>query len=70
MNNSQSLKEYVNKIKTLKNEINVDLDGNIADIIKDPKAWAEQLAESMITRNVDKIIKARKLGEEFGRKIN
>jgi len=64
------LKEFVNKIKDLKDEINVELDGNIADIIKDPRSWAESLAESMIARNADKIIKSRKLGEEFGKKIN
>tara|TARA_Y100001937_G_C6909714_1_gene236980 strand:+ start:338 stop:544 length:207 start_codon:yes stop_codon:yes gene_type:complete len=64
------LKEFVSKIKDLKDEINVELDGNIADIIKDPKSWAESLAESMIVRNADKIIKSRKLGEEFGKKIN
>tara|TARA_Y100000004_G_scaffold66817_1_gene74908 strand:- start:2187 stop:2393 length:207 start_codon:yes stop_codon:yes gene_type:complete len=64
------LKEFVNKIKDLKDEINVELDGNIADIIKDPKSWAESLAESIIARNADKIIKSRKLGEEFGKKIN
>ncbi len=64
------MKEFVSKIKDLKDEINVELDGNIADIIKDPKSWAESLAESMIVRNADKIIKSRKLGEEFGKKIN
>lgn len=64
------MKEFVSKIKDLKDEINVELDGNIADIIKDPRAWAESLAESMIARNADKIIKSRKLGEEFGKKIN
>ena len=64
------MKEFVNKIKDLKDEINVELDGNIADIIKDPRSWAESLAESMIARNADKIIKSRKLGEEFGKKIN
>ena len=64
------MKEFVNKIKDLKDEINVELDGNIADIIKDPRSWAESLAESMIVRNADKIIKSRKLGEEFGKKIN
>ncbi len=64
------MKEFVNKIKDLKDEINVELDGNIADIIKDPKSWAESLAESIIARNADKIIKSRKLGEEFGKKIN
>ena len=69
-NNSQSLKEYVSKIKNLKDNINIDLDGDIADIIQDPKTWAESIAEAMIAQNAEKLIQARKLGEEFAKTIN
>ena len=66
------MKEYVNKIKSLKDNISVDLKGDIADIIKDPKSWAEAVAEVIIAREANKLIQARKLGEEFakGLKIN
>ena len=68
--NSQSLKEYVSKIKDLKDNIAVELKGDVADIIKDPKVWAEAVGEAIIAQNADKIIKSRKLGEEFGKRIN
>ena len=63
------MREYVNKIKTLKDNINVDLKGDIADIIKDPRAWAEAVAENFIAQNADKLIQARKLGEGFANEI-
>lgn len=63
------MKEYVNKIKDLKDNISVDLNGDIADIIKDPRAWAEAVAEKIIAENADKLIQARKLGEDFAGKI-
>lgn len=64
------MKEYVSKIKNLKDNINIDLDGDIADIIQDPKTWAESIAEAMIAQNAEKLIQARKLGEEFAKTIN
>ena len=64
------MKEFVNKIKELKDSIKVDFKGDVADIIKDPRIWAETVAESIIVDNADKIIKSRKLGEEFGKRIN
>ena len=64
------MKEYVNKIKDLKNNISIDLKGDIADIIKDPRTWAESVAEVMIAQNADKLIQARKLGEKFAQEIN
>ena len=63
------MKEYVSKIKELKDNISVDLKGDIADIIKDPKSWAESVAEVIIANNADKLIKARKLGENFANEI-
>ena len=64
------MKEYVNKIKDLKDNIKVDLKGDISEIIVDPKSWAEQVAEVIIAENADKLIQSRKLGEEFGKAIN
>ena len=64
------MKEYVNKIKELKDNISIDFEGDISDIIKNPRKWAESVAESAIAKNADKIIRSRKLGEEFGKRIN
>ena len=64
------MKEYVNKIKDLKDNIKVDLKGDISEIIVDPKSWAEQVAEVIIAENADKLIQSRKLGEEVGKAIN
>ena len=63
------MKEYVNKIKDLKDNISVDLKGDIADIIIDPKSWAESVAEVIIAQEANKLIQARKLGEDFANEI-
>ena len=62
------MREYVSKIKDL-HKINIEIDGDIGEIIKDPKAWAEKTANKILLQNVKKITKARKLGEEFGEAI-
>ena len=64
------MKEYVSKIKELKDNISIDLKGNIADIIEDPKKWADTLSEMIVAKNAEKIIIARKLGESFANEIN
>ena len=63
------MKKYVSNLKDLKNNISIDLKGDVSDIIKAPKSWAEAVAEAEIVRYAHKIIEARKLGEEFGNKI-
>ena len=69
MSNNQSLREFVSKIKDL-NKIDIDIDGDIAEVMVDPKAWAEKVTNKILLQNVNKIMKSRKLGEEFGRAIN
>ena len=64
------MKEYVSKIKELKDNISIDLKGNIADIIEYPKKWADTLSEMIVEKNAEKIIIARKLGESFANEIN
>ena len=68
MSNNQSLRESVSKIKEL-NKIDIDIDGDISEIIADPKAWGESIANKILLQNVNRIMKARKLGEEFGESI-
>ena len=69
MNNNQSLRESVSKIKDL-NKFDIDIDGDISDIIADPKTWAEAITNKILLQNVNRITKARKLGEEFGKRLN
>ena len=68
MSNNQSLRESVSKIKDL-NKFDIDIDGDIAEIIEDPKAWAEKITNKILLQNVNRIMKARKLGEEFGKRL-
>ena len=62
------MRESVSKLKEL-NKIDVEIDGDISEIIADPKAWAESMINKILLQNVNKIMKARKLGEEFGENI-
>ena len=66
--NSQSLKEFVNKVKKLR-DFNIELEGNIEEILKDPRAWADKIAEEQIVLHSDKIKSSKKLGEEFANAI-
>ena len=66
--NNQSLRESVSKIKDL-NKFDIDIDGNISEIIADPKTWAESIVNKILLENVNRIMKARKLGEEFGESL-
>ena len=68
MSNNQSLRESVSRIKEL-NKIDIEIDGDISEIIADPKAWGEAMANKILLQNVNRIMKARKLGEEFGKKL-
>ena len=67
--NNQSLREYVSKLKEL-HKIDIEIDGDISEIIADPKAWGESIANKILLKNVNKIMKSRKLGEEFGESIS
>ena len=41
----------------------------IQEIILNPRAWAEKIAEKEIVRNLEKYKKAKKLGEAFAKEI-
>ena len=62
------MRESVSKIKDL-NKFDIDIDGDISEIIADPKTWAESIVNKILLENVNRIMKARKLGEEFAKKI-
>ncbi len=62
------MRESVSNLKEL-NKIDIEIDGDISEIIADPKAWGESMANKILLQNVNRIMKARKLGEEFGESI-
>ena len=62
------MRESVSNLKKL-NKIDIEIDGDISEIIADPKAWGESMANKILLQNVNRIMKARKLGEDFGKKI-
>ena len=68
MSNNQSLRASVSKIKDL-NKFDIDIDGDIAEIIEDAKVWAEKITNKILLQNVNRITKARKLGEDFGKTL-
>ncbi len=62
------MREFVSKIKDL-HKFDIDIDGDISEIIADPKTWGESIANKILLENVNRIMKSRKLGEEFGKKL-
>ena len=66
--NSRSLKKHVKQLKEL-HQFDIELEGNIKEIIADPGAWAEKFAESAILKEVPRYLKAKNLGENFAREI-
>ncbi len=47
------------------NNVEVELDGSIEEIIKNPIEWGEKQAEQFILASQDKYLEAKQLGEEF-----
>lgn len=47
------------------NNVEVDLDGNIEDIVQDPVAWGERQVEKIILKYQDNYFEAKQLGKEF-----
>ena len=62
------MREFVNKVKKIR-DFNIELEGNIEEILKDPRAWASKITEEQIVLHSDKIKSSKKLGEEFANAI-
>ena len=67
--NSQSLIEYAKKLKQL-NKFDIEFEGNVANIIENPKEWAKEFAEQAIIQNIPRYLEAKKLGKEFANGIS
>ena len=58
------MREYAKKLKQL-NKFDIEFEGNVANIIENPKEWAEKFAEQAIIQNIPRYLEAKKLGKEF-----
>lgn len=62
--NSQFLLNSVRKLDKI-NDIEFELEGSVAEIIKDPTAWGERQVEKLILQFQDEYFEAKNLGEDF-----
>ena len=67
--NSQSLRKLVKQLKELHQSLEINLDGDIEDIMANPQEWAEDIAEDAVVKEVPRYLKAKTLGEYFAREI-
>ena len=58
------MKQFVIKLKDL-NRFDLNLEGNIEEVLANPRAWAEKIGQEMLVKESSRIKKAKKLGEEF-----
>ena len=63
------MKRFVIKLKEL-NSFDLELTGNIEDVLADPKAWAESIGEKLLAQEAFRIKKAKQLGEEFANDLD
>ena len=57
------------QLKELHQSLEINLEGDIEDIMTNPQEWAEQSAEDVVVREVPRYLKAKTLGENFAREI-
>ena len=61
--------EYTKKLRKL-NKFDIEFEGDVKEIIKNPKEWAKKFAEQTVIKNIPRYIKAKKLGKGFADEIN
>ena len=66
--NSQYLKKHAKSLRELL-KFDVELTGEIEDILDNPQEWAEKFAEDALLKELPRYRKAKKMGEDFARKI-
>ena len=57
------------QLKELHQSLEINLDGDIEDIMKNPQEWAENIAEDVVVKEVLRYLKAKTSGENFAREI-
>ena len=66
--NKDSLINFAKELDKL-NDVNITLKGNIEAILDDPLVWAEEQAVNAIGQNLERLVDARELGEQFMKDI-
>jgi len=67
--NKDSLINFAKELDKL-NDVNITLTGNIEAILDDPLVWAEEQAVNAVGQNLERLVDARELGEQFMKDIN
>ena len=57
------------QLKELHQSLEINLEGDIEDIMANPQEWAEKFAEDTLMNEVPRYLKAKTLGENFAREI-
>lgn len=60
--------KFAKKLKEL-NKLDIEFEGNIEDIIDNPREWAELFTEKSIIENIPRYLNAKELGKEFASEI-
>tara|TARA_R100001594_G_scaffold40009_1_gene71839 strand:+ start:2801 stop:2986 length:186 start_codon:yes stop_codon:yes gene_type:complete len=58
----------VKQLKELQ-DFNIELTGNIEDIMENPQEWAEKFAENAIVKELPRYQKAKNYGAKFAEEI-
>ena len=62
------MKKHAKSLRELL-KFDVELTGEIEDILDDPQEWAEKFAEDALLKELPRYRKAKKMGEKFAREI-
>ena len=57
------------QLKELHQSLEINLEGDIEDIMANPQEWAEKFAEDAVMKEVPRYLKAKMKGENFAREI-
>ena len=63
------MKRHDKQLKELHQSLEINLEGDIEDIMKNPQEWAEKFAEDALMKEVPRYLKAKTIGENFAREI-
>ena len=63
------MRKLAKQLKELHQSLEINLEGDIEDIMANPQEWAEKSAEDAVMKEVPRYLKAKNLGENFAREI-
>ena len=62
------MKKHAKSLREL-TKFNIELKGDIEEILKDTRAWADKVAQGLLFGKIDVYRKAKRMGEKFAREI-